>query len=351
MHRPRTRNRSLLLAAVATAALVVASTPLHARDRIDRIELRSGDRVTCEIIDMRSRSLNARTLDLGTVAIDWVEVTAIISPQLFEVELVNGARIVGSFAKSEEPGSLVVNSANGALGVRFADVAGIVQIGRTIWQGRRGHLDLGLEFTSAKQDLQFSLGAQLELRTRRFRSISSVTAVISDSSETEQRTRGDIRSALDVPLSRHWVFTASGILERNDDLGLEGRLTGSGAGVWIPRRYTRGYWGLGAGLAQSEERYTGQTSSTTSTAGMLLLVADYDHFGPFGTQASFNALYLPMLSGPERRRVEVRGYLRQKVTVSFTFTLSPFYSYDSRPPQGGLKSQDWGVVSAIGWNF
>jgi hypothetical protein len=62
-------------------------------------------------------------------------------------------------------------------------------------------------------------------------------------------------------------------------------------------------------------------------------------------------VYLPMLNGPSRYRVEMRGRLRQKLGRNFTFDLNPYYSFDSRPPQPALASEDWGLVSSIGWNF
>jgi hypothetical protein len=333
------------------AGLLLAASPLLGRERIDTVDLTNGDHVSCEIIAMKSRSLHVRTVTMGTVAIEWPDVAAIASPQLFEVELTDGSRLLGSLPPPAWTGRISVATEGGTLTFPLDQVVSIVQLGKTLWQNRRGYLDFGLDYASAEEDVQVSLGAQLQLSGPRARSITTFTGSISDDVETARRERGDLQEALQFPLGRHWVLVGTGLYQRNDDLGLDSRLTASGAAIWIPRRWASGYWGFGAGLAQSEERYVGAPASTTTTAGLVDLIADYDRFGPFGTQAALDALYLPILTGPPRHRVELRASLRQKITHDFTFAVSPYYSYDSNPPNGALRHQDWGLTSSIGWTF
>ena len=58
-----------------------------------------------------------------------------------------------------------------------------------------------------------------------------------------------------------------------------------------------------------------------------------------------------MLTGPSRHRIEFRSTFTQKLTNRFNFTISPYYSYDSRPPQLLAESEDWGWISSVGWNI
>jgi hypothetical protein len=336
--------------ALLLGALLLAA-PLAARERLDKVQLRSGDRVTGEIITLHSATLTVRTLDFGTIEIDWPEVTSIVSPQLFEVELTDGRRIVGRLEASAEPAQLAMQTGISVVPVACRDVVAMVQLGRTLWQSRRGYLDVGLEYASAEKDAQFSLGAQIELRGRHVRSATTLEAVLSDLKTVEQRVRGDLRSVLEVPVSRRWVLVGAALAERNDDLDLDARLTASVTALWIAHRTRRGYVGLGGGIAQSEERYNGEGSGESVTAALIQAGGDYDRFGPFGTHANLFVHYLPMLSGPARHRIEMRANLRQKVTTNFTFNLTPYYSYDSRPPEGSFAKEDWGLVSSIGWIY
>ncbi|HET9765782.1 MAG TPA: hypothetical protein VFS60_02975, partial [Thermoanaerobaculia bacterium] len=214
--------------AALLALLIAAAGPLAARDRIDVIELRNGDRVTCEIVYLRSATLRIRTAELGTVDVDWPAVVALISPQLFEVELIDGRRVPGSFAKSPQERHLEIRTTGaGVEQVPLANVAGIVQLGKRFWQGGRGYLNLGLDYASSAQDLQLSIGAQLELKGPRLRSTTSLSATASDDANSEQRIRADLDWALEIPAGPRWAFVGTGKLERNDDLGLDGRLSAS----------------------------------------------------------------------------------------------------------------------------
>jgi len=336
----------------ALLAFVAAASPLAARDRVDVAALKNGDRVTCEIVYLRSSTLHVRTLELGTVDVDWPAVAALISPQLFEVEFLDGRRIAGSFAASPQEGHLEIRTTGAEVEqVPLANVVGIVQLGKTLWRGGRGYLNLGLDYASSAQDLQLSVGAQLELKGPRLRSTTSLSATVSDDADTEQRVRADLAWALEIPAGPRWALVGTGTLERNDDLGLDGRLSASAAAMWIAHRGVRGRWAIGGGLNGSQERYTETSSGDTVAAGLVTVVGDYDRFGPLGTHASAAVVYLPMFTGPSRYRVEVRGQVRQKITSNFTFDLSPYYSYDSKPPRAALANEDWGLVSSIGWTF
>jgi hypothetical protein len=147
------------------------------------------------------------------------------------------------------------------------------------------------------------------------------------------------------------VLIGGASLERNDDLDLDMRLSASGSAVWYPKRSARGRWGVGGGLVESREQYFGEEEANTSILGSLMLTGDYDRFGPFGTNASGQIVWLRSFDGSGRHRTEFRGSVRQKIYSDFTFTVSPYYSFDSKPPRSDLESEDWGWVSSIGWNF
>src|SRR6188508_49906 len=129
----------------ALLALLVAASPLLGRERIDTVDLTNGDHVTCEIIAMKSRSLQVRTETMGTVAIDWPDVAAMASTQLFEVELTDGSRLWGSLPPPAWTGRISVKTEGGTLTFPLEAVVSIVQLGKTLWQNRRGYLDFGLD--------------------------------------------------------------------------------------------------------------------------------------------------------------------------------------------------------------
>lgn len=366
---------------LAAAWGCLSAAPANARERLDLVVLTNGDRVHGEIISLDSANLVVRTTGFGTVDVDWPDVAALASPQLFEVELASGRRLVGSLAASAPSGFLALTSdpavappgpdspvaeatprsaaaaeattpTGAALAtIALSEVVAIRQRGATLWQSHRGYLDLGWNFASANSDSELSIGAEFTLRGPRLRWSNDLAVSVRDDDGSEQRQRWQIQSLIEIPRGNRWIWAASGIHQRNDDLDLTERQSLLGAAFWIAARSATGRLMIGAGAAESREVYAGEDGATSVTSGMVAISGDFDRFGPHSTQASFKLVYLPAMHADGRYRIDAEARLRQKIARNFTLTLSPYYTFDSHPPREALLSEDWGVTSSIGWLF
>jgi len=353
-----------------------------ARDQLDLVVLKNGDRVHGEIISLYSATLVVRTLSLGTVEIDWPEVVALESPQLFEVELTNGRRLAGSFAAQAPPGNLLLGSgaaelvqpaepadssdhllelpAPAAAEVAVAlidkvwllhDVVVIRQRGATLWQSHRGYLDLGFNYAAANQDAELTVAAEFSLRGPRVRWTNDLSVSVRDDDVLQQRQRLQVRSFLEFPAGRRWILGLAGLHQRNDDLDLEARESIYAGAFWVAARSAAFRLLFGGGAAGSSERYFGEENSTTVTSGLAMVSVDFDRFGLYSTHTTFALQYLPAIDSDGRYRIEAQAQLRQKIARDFSISLSPYYSYDSQPPRENLLHEDWGLTSSIGWVF
>jgi hypothetical protein len=332
---------------------IVPSAPASARPRIDLVLLGQGDRVTGEIIRLEGATLSVRTLAFGTVDVDWPDVIGLVSIQLFEVERADGVRFVGSLDTGESGGVLVVRPRQEAeaVAIPLEQVVGIDQLGTNLWTSRRGYVDLGWTFAQANTDTSLSVGAELALHGKRFRWTNTLSGSLSDDANNEQRQREVLQSMLEVPIGKRFALLGTAQHERNDDLGLVARDGVSGVVAWLPVNGPRGRVVLGPGVAESRESYAERAETSVVTSGAFLLAGEYHRFGRFGTRAELSLLWLPVVSGPDRNRVEARAALRQKMGNQFTLALSPYYSYDSQPPVASAPTEDWGWQTTIGWTF
>lgn len=347
----RRAGKTLVLLAVPALSLALAA-PAAARERTDLLLLARGDRVTCEIIRLESANLSLRTRNLGTVDVDWPDVVGLVSTQFFEVERADGVRLIGTLDVSEPPGMLVVRAGvDEATAIPMAEVVGIDQLDARLWRSRRGYLDLGWSFAQADRDTAFSLGAEMVLHGRRARWRNALSATITDDDASERTERHYAESSVEIPAGRHFLGMGWATWERNDDLGLDARTTVGGVAAWVPVHGAKGRVVIGPGLAESDEHYASPSEESVVTSGVFLVSGDYHRFGRYGTRASLAALWFPVLSGPSRHRIEVRAGLRQKMGSDFTFSVTPYYSYDSRPPAASAATEDWGWVTSIGWQF
>jgi len=344
---PNLRIRRWLTALLCALGCVSAA---RAWERTDTLLMRSGDRITCEIVKLEGGYLTARTLDFGTVTIEWTDIAGLISTHLFEVERTDGARLTGHF-DSEQPGVLTMRTMveEGWIAIPFDQVIAIRQVGTSIWSSRRGHINFGLDFAHADQDTDFSLDAELTFQGRRFTWKNTATSSISDDGSSDRRERDNVVGQLEIPAGVRFAWMGRGSYERNDDLGLDLRLTAAVAALWLPLRGEHGRMGLGLGVAEAEENYTGIPRSTV-TSGMVILAGEYHRFGSYGTTLGMELVYLPTFS-ENRYRVEMRASLSQKIAGDLNIAFSPYYSSDSHPPSPAVADEDWGWISSIGWRF
>jgi len=340
------------LPALALLAAGALATSAAARERNDVVLLVGGDRIACEIIELDAANLSLRTPAFGTVNVDWPDVVGLVSIQLFEVRRSDGTRFVGRFDVGDRPGMLILRSDQSEpVEIPLADVVQITQLGSSLWRSRRGHVDLGWNFAQANEQLSFSLDAELAIHRRRFRWVNALTTTITDNAESERSQRDVLQSLLEVPLGKHFLALGWAIHERNDDLDLVARDTLAGAVAWIPVEGPRGRVVLGPGVAQSYEDYGTLEGTNEVTSGLLMASGEYHRFGRFGTKGSLSVAWFPVLSGPERERLEIRASFRQKLGSDFTIAISPYYSYDSLPPRAGAEQEDWGWTTSVGWQF
>jgi hypothetical protein len=340
------------LAALSLGLLTIgAGRAAQARPNTDIVRLVNGDQATCEIVDMESGHLTARTANFGTVDIEWTDIQGLISTQRFEVERVDGTRLTGTFDLGDKPETLLLRMSDEEwVQVPFVEVIAIRQLGSSIWSSRRGRLNLGLDYAQANEDTQFSFDGDLTFQGRRFRWTNTAVSSISDDASSDRRQRDNLTSTFDIVINKRFEWLGRGMYESNDDLELDRRWTVSGGLVYLPWRSPRGRAGILGGVAESTENYRDEPSHAV-TYGVLGVLGEYHRFGDYGTVFSGEITFLPVLSGGNRYRVEFRGSLSQKIASDFNIAISPYYSLDSEPPNPGVNDEDWGWISSVGWRF
>ena len=151
-----------------TSALVIALAlcvaPLEARDKTDVVQLKNGDRLTGEIKKLSRGKLKLKTDALGTVSIEWNEITLVKSEYLFEIEDEHGGRYFGMIQPTEEPGTMEVEELSGKATVKHARVIEMTPLEATFWQRLDGSANLGFDFTQANNSIQWTLNADVKYR-------------------------------------------------------------------------------------------------------------------------------------------------------------------------------------------
>ena len=151
---------------LAAAALCAVVGTAFAGEKTDIIELRNGDRVTCEIKNLERGQLKVSTDSMGTVYIEWKDVVKVTSKVLYVVELEDGSRLDGTLARSEAQDTLLLKHDGEEQAVDMRQVVWIdpLKLEGAIVSRWDGSISAGFDVTKANSEK--SLSASFSARHR-----------------------------------------------------------------------------------------------------------------------------------------------------------------------------------------
>ncbi len=333
----------------STAWLLLAAAVCTAREKDDVVYFKNGDRITCEIISLEYGTLVVKTSAMGTVSIEWPDVSGITSSHRFLVQRLNGEKIYGT-----------LNGADGRLALEGEDVPrtlaldDISQFGPSEQRFRdrlRGTMSVGLNYAKSTSIKTSSFRLDTVYRSpSSIKTLSASEDVTSNpGSGNNQRLRVDYQ---DRYLMENGRFVMGlGTFERMQELGIDGRLqAGLTGGTSFIQRADSNLAGY-AGLAVNEEWAKDTQASTFSVEGVLGLDWRIYRFSKPELSQHTSLLVFPSLTDTGRVRARVDTSLSYKVTSDFTVILSLYDDYDNRPPGARTTNNDFGFATSLGYSF
>ncbi len=136
--------------------LVCLTTNLQAgnRQKIDKIVLRNGDYVTCEIKKLEYGLLVVKTDDMGTLDIKWDKIARIQSTYIFEIDMIDGEIYYGKFSEPSADGKLAIVSGPSVKEYDMMDVVAITQIDNRFWSRLDGSIGAGINLAIQRRTRQ-----------------------------------------------------------------------------------------------------------------------------------------------------------------------------------------------------
>lgn len=334
-------------------ALILACDAAFAfeREKSDIVTLRNGDRITGEIVALRYGILDVKTSSMGTLHIEWPAVGSLQSQYTFFVEHIDGRQYFGRI-RTDAAGKLVIGAQDADdPAIPIADVARVSQVDSGFWQRIEGVLSVGYNFTQSTDISVGSVNFNAAYTSRRTESTLRVSALTTKSPDSGSSDRDQIAYGLRFlrPGNDYWMLLSA--LDRNEELGIEGRLqVGAAAGRhFVQRSYTL-VSGI-AGLALTQEWIMGSEGAQRSIEGVLGGEWRIFRFATPETSLHSSLLLFPNLSESGRYRSELNLTLRRDLIDDLTFDLSYYNSHDSDPPDDAAASSDYGIVTSLGYKF
>jgi hypothetical protein len=347
------RCGSPLMAVVArllfALALLVATPGAALAADADTVVLRNGDRLRGEVKKLDRGRLEFSTTTMGTVYIEWDKVAAVTSQNLFNIELTDGTRRVGSLGPGQAG---LVRVALGDFAIEY-DIMQIVQIRRLreqFWSRLDGSVTFGASYTQSSGVGQGSVGVDIRTRRERFEASTSFDTTVTVQPNEPESSRTALSLLYSHYLKNRWYVPGTGKFERNTDLGLKLRSSvGTGIGRYLVQT-NRALLGAGAGAVLTREiPLSGDT--TSNIEAYLGLTSSYFTYDSPKTSFTLTVVAYPSLNVGGRVRVELDTSLNREIVSDFTVGATVYNSYDSKPPTEGAKKNDIGVTLNVGWVF
>ncbi len=320
--------------------------------KTDLVFLKNGDRVTGEIKLMERGLIEFSTDNMDTLYIEWDKIERIVSKQFLQVELASGARFLGTLPEADSGLAVLPPAGTEAQALQLRQVVRIypVMIDKSFWQRIKGSISFGYNFTKSTDISNTSLASDARYRGEKF--LTTVNFNINSSTQKagDNRLRGELSTSYRRLLRDRWFWSASGSLERNDELGLRLRTLGGGGMGRFLIQDDRRSWSLSTGIAGSlENRGLDEPDKTGLEA---YLSTDFFLFRFNDPKIDLSTVWTvyPSLTESGRLRSNFDIRLRQELVKDFTWDISLYHVYDNQPTQGAEKD-DYGIVTSLGYSF
>jgi hypothetical protein len=349
-------KRTVLLGGLLLVSLLSLTSAHAQRGKTDVIVLKNGDRVTGEIAQLEYGLLALETDDMGTINIEWSAIATIDSQYTFEVQIVGGLRHSGIISTSDDGQQLVVRDEGSGRAVALADVVRIEELESGFWQRVSGSMSVGFNYTKSTGIRTSNLNISSQYQGDEIKATLDISAAETSSPDTETSERENITSTVQFQRERPSFLMLLNTLERNDELGIDARLT-TGAG--LARYFAQDQDSeimLLAGVVANQEWVSDeaeilqQDPSQQSLEGVLGASWRIFRFNEPEISLASTAYLYPSLTESGRYRGNLDVSLRREFFSDFFFDISLYESYDSDPPSGG-ETTDYGIITSLGYKF
>jgi hypothetical protein len=330
---------------------IACSLACHARDKTDVIIMSNGDRITGEIVQLEYGILQVNTDAMGTINVEWPSVRTVQSRYDFYIELIGGRYHYGGIDTSQEGTLVILDEGATQERVKMLDVTRLSQVESTFWQRINGTLSVGYNFTKSNDISVSSLNFNATYRSERQESQLTASTLSTKSPESGTSDRDQISYTIRFPRPNRNFWMLLSALERNEELGIEGRIQ-AGAAIGrhlLQRSYTEVT--AMAGLTFNQEWITGEEGGQQSLEGVLGLGWRIFRFNDPETTLTSSVLLYPSITESGRYRSETNITLSRELIDDLTFDLSFYNSSDSDPPDENAAKSDYGIVTSLGYKF
>ena len=313
--------------------------------KTDWVWIRNGDRITGEVKSLNHALLKYSTDDLGTIYIEWDNVSRISSKATYEVQLYSGQKYFGTLGVARDGGVVI-----GVDTLALSEIVAITPIRRKLLGRLDGYVDVGVSYQNAHKAFQISSAANVLYRGPRIESKFEISAYHEGRDDASETSRLTTSLTERLYVGNRWSTGFVVGYETNEELDLAGRtrLVGFGSRTLVMSNRTDVR--ASSGLVVTRER-SFSDSTSVGLEGLLGVSLSRFRYDYPKLDFSLTSQAYPSLSIAGRVRWQNDLRVSYELVKNFTLTWSMFDTFDSKPLSEGAKKNDFGTTLAVGWTF
>jgi hypothetical protein len=321
-----------------------------AAPKTDVVILKDGSRLIGEVKSVGRGRLVLGTDAADTIYIQWDLVKQLVSNQIFRLETRSGTLYFGSLGEPTRVDNLRIQTGSQNADVPLMDVVRISRVGLETSDCWSGDISAGYSLASANRQSQFNFDLHVQCRTPNvFGKLSAFDITTGTSEEPSSQNAGALLEMYHLFPDRWFV---GGLLggERNDQLGVESRISaGAGGGRYLLQTDTQ-IWRAVAGIVESREQDADSPGATHSTQGMMQLNFDWFRLGSPELDFSSSVSVFPYLTESGRWRGSGKVSLKWEIASNFFLRAQLMGDFDTHPGNGGTTKTDYNISTSFGYS-
>jgi hypothetical protein len=339
----------VLLASAFGAGLAFSGVASAAKS--DIILFKNGDRLTGEVKTLDRGKVSFDTDATGVIKVEWDDIEQLYSNTTFEIALDDGERLYGSLAETTRHNEIRLQTDTSALDLPIATIVRMTPIKATVLDRMEMSADIGYSVAKANKleqsNLSYDFSYREEKRQITFSFDGSTSSSENDPPSTRVFTNLSYRRFLD---DLTWDPFAVGQLERNDELGIDRRVSvGGGMSRWF-RDTNTSRIAFGGGLIRSREESNGIPETKEDTEALIAMDFEWFRYDEPELDVSTKFTLYNRLSGTREPRGNLDVSFKWEIFKDFYWSFSFYYTFDQQH-ETGTATSDYGSFVSLGWKL
>ena len=328
------------------------------------ISIRSFSQAKDTIVLLKGQTLigEVQNADLGDITIDDMDlkmqnvklykIKKLVIDEKLKIQTVDKKFYFGSLKTAEREGWANIYTSSGeTIPIPITNIYELISLEGGFFKRLNGNVSVGFSFNKSSDVGQLNFSANVMYSAKNFDYKLMVNSIGTVDSGAFSSDNINVQLLSDYALTDTWFLVAGIQYQRNLELSIARRYLGlAGAGNQL---FIRKNWRLQAltGITFSQEKSIEDVSSGLLYEIPLMFQFNFYQFRHPDIQISSTQAAYFSLSQPGRLRYDGNTNFSWQIIRYFYLNLSPYISFDSKPPAGNNSTFDYGVVFGISYKF